>query len=95
MLSSIDPGCLERIAVTAEMDELASRYVECSALTEKMRPDVHHIAAATVASVDVSASWNSRHMVNWWRIRQYSEVNRRQGYGPMDIPPPRQIQNED
>ena len=65
MLSSIDPGCLARIAFTAEMDELESRYIECCALTEKTRSDARHMAAVTVARIDVLASWNLRHMVNW------------------------------
>ncbi len=53
------------------------------------------IAAATVASVDVLASWNFRHMVNFRRIRQYNEVNRRMGYPPLDIRTPEELGNDD
>ena len=53
-----------------------------------MRTDAQHIAVATVADVDVLASWNFRHMVNLTRIRQYSEVNRRMGYPGVDIRSP-------
>ena len=39
-------------------------------------------------SFDATASWNFRHMVNLHRIRQYDAVNRRMGYGPLEIADP-------
>ena len=82
-------------ATTDEIRNLADRYIESGALSEKMRSDAEHIAAATVAGVDVLASWNFRHMVNLRRIRQYNEVNRQMGYPPMDIRSPKELENED
>ena len=82
-------------ATTDEIRSLADRYIESGALSEKMRSDAEHIAAATVAGVDVLASWNFRHMVNLRRIRQYNEVNRQMGYPPMDIRSPKELENED
>ena len=52
-------------------------------------------AAATVAGVDVLASWNSRHMVNLSRIRAYNEVNRVTGCPPVDIRSPQELENEE
>ena len=82
ILTSIDPGHLEEIEITREVESLANRYIEAGALTEKSLQDAEHIAAATVAGVSVLSSWNFRHMVNFWRIQRYSEVNLQWGYVP-------------
>ena len=82
-------------AATDEIRNLADRYIESGALPKGMRSDALHIAAATVAGVDVLASWNFRHMVNLWRIRQYSEVNRRMGYPPVEIRTPKELEHEE
>ena len=82
-------------ATTAEIRNLANSYIESGALSEGMRLDALHIATATVVGVDVLASWNFRHMVNYWRIRRYSEVNRRMGYPPVDIRTPKEIEHEE
>lgn len=82
-------------ATTDEIRDLADRYIESGALSEGMRSDALHIAAATVARVDVLASWNFRHMVNLWRIRQYSKVNRRMGYPRLEIRTPKELEYGD
>ena len=81
--------------ITEEVRELADRYVKSGALGEGMRADARHIAAATVAGVDVLASWNFRHMVNLWRIRRYNEVNGQEGYPAIDIRSPKELENEE
>ena len=93
VLRVIDTEDLEVIAITEEVRELADRYIESGALSAAMRADTQHIAAATVADVDVLASWNFRHMVNLTRIRQYNEVNRRTGYPAVDIRSPMELEN--
>ena len=95
VLTSIDPDHLERIEVTGEVENLANRYIEAGALTETSLQDAEHIAAATVAGVSVLSSWNFRHMVNFWRIQRYSEVNLQWGYVPLDIRSPRELENEE
>ena len=77
------------------MEILANAYIESGALGEGMRADALHIAAATVADVDVLASWNFRHMVNLRRIRQYNEVNRRLGYPPVEIRTPKELEDDE
>ena len=95
VLPSIGPEHLERIDLTREVEKLANEYMDSGALDVNMRADALHIAAATVASVDVLASWNFRHMVNLRRIRQYNEVNRRMGYPPLDIRTPEELGNDE
>ena len=93
VLRAIGTDHLEVIAITEEVRKLADRYIETGALRAAMRADAQHIAAATVADVDVLASWNFRHMVNLMRIRQYNEVNRRTGYPGVDIRSPMELEN--
>ena len=95
ILTSIDPGHLEEIEVTGEVENLANRYIEAGALTETSLQDAEHIAAATVAGVSVLSSWNFRQMVNFWRIQRYSEVNLQWGYVPLDIRSPKELENEE
>ena len=95
VLPAVRADNLEVIAITGEIRALADRYVESGALGRGMRADAQHIAAATVAGVDVLASWNFRHMVNLSRIRQYDDVNRKMGYPPVEIRSPRELENED
>lgn len=83
------------MATTREVRDLADRYIETGALHESSRDDTLHIAAATVARVDVLVSWNFRHMVNRPRIRKYNEVNRDMGYGPIIIRSPNELEHED
>ena len=95
VLPSIGPEHLERVEVTREVEILANEYIESGALGEGMRADALHVAAATVADVDVLASWNFRHMVNLHRIRQYNEVNRRLGYPPVEIRTPKELEDDE
>ena len=55
---------VEEIPITEEVRELADCYLKSSALGEGTRADARHIAAATVAGVNVLASWNYRHILN-------------------------------
>ena len=95
VLPSIDPVHLERIEVTREVESLASRYIEDGVLARTMRADALHVAAATVAGVDVLASWNFRHLVNLRRIREFNEVNRSMGHSPLDIRTPKELGHDE
>ena len=55
------------------------------------RADALHVALASLARVDVLASWNFRHMVSLHRIRAYNDVNRRMGCPVLDIRTPREV----
>ena len=95
VLRSIDPVHLERVEVTRAVENLANAYIESGVLGGNMRADALHIATATVAGVDVLASWNFRHMVNLRRIHLYNAVNRRMGHGPLDIRTPIELGNDE
>ena len=71
-----------------EIERLADSYMAAGVLSSKMRNDALHIAAATVAGVDIVVSWNLKHMANTERIRRYNEVNLRLGYTSVKIVTP-------
>jgi predicted nucleic acid-binding protein len=70
---------------------LANEYIASNAIGQKHLNDCLHIATATVARVDVLASWNFKHIVNTWRIREYNLINIKYGYGALDIRTPREV----
>ncbi len=94
VLRQLGEDAYETIPVTEEIAALADRYIESGALGEKMRSDAVHIAAATIAQVDVMASWNFQHIVNARRISLFNEVNRQMGVGEIDIRPPEELEND-
>jgi hypothetical protein len=49
-----------------------------------------HTAIATIADVDLSVSWNFKHMVHFDKIRLFNAVNLEQGYKPLQIYSPRE-----
>lgn len=94
LVNVIPAGKLEIVPITKETTELAERYIKEGALTRKFVSDAQHIAAATLARVDALVSWNFRHMVNFFRIRQYNSVNLKYGYMNIDIRSPREVLHE-
>jgi len=53
--------------------------------------DCHHVALATISSVDILASWNFMRIVNENRIRGCNSVNLRMGYDQLAILSPLEI----
>ena len=91
ILDVVPPKHTEVIKLSEEAEVLAAQYIERGVLSSRMLADALHIAAATVARVDVLVSWNFRHVVNLRRIQAYNEVNQDMGYGALDIRTPREI----
>jgi predicted nucleic acid-binding protein len=87
-LLRLNPDVLE---VDEEEALLADQYLERGILSGNYYDDAQHIALATVANVDVLASWNFQHIVHFDKIRQFNAVNLEQGYKPIDIRSPREV----
>ena len=77
--------------VSEEAKRLAAAYVDSGALEPSQEADAFHVALASLARVDVLASWNFRHMVSLRRIRAYNDVNRRLGCPALDIRTPKEV----
>ena len=95
LTESIPDEFLELVSLTEEHDALAQRYIAEGTLTHKYETDAHHIAMATILKVDSLVSWNFKHMVNFFRIKQYNLVNLKFGYAPIDIRTPKELTYED
>jgi len=91
LLGRIPADHIEGLAVSQESVELATAYIDDGAIDARMRADALHIAAATVARVDVLVSWNFKHIVNLKRIHAYNAVNLKQGYPLLEIRTPREV----
>jgi hypothetical protein len=91
LTDSIPDAYLELVSLTKEQDNLAQQYIKEGALTPKYESDAQHIAIATVLKVESLISWNFKHMVNFFRIRQYNSINLKFGYSIIDIRTPKEI----
>lgn len=94
LLDAIPATFLEIVEIGAEHLALADHYVTEGALTPKFHTDAQHIALATILKVDSLVSWNFKHMVNFFRIRQYNSLNLKFGYQVIDIRTPKEVTYE-
>jgi hypothetical protein len=91
LIESIPDSFLELVSLTEEEDILAQHYIKEGALTSKYESDAHHIAIATILKVESLVSWNFKHMVNFFRIKQYNSINLKFGYSIIDIRSPKEV----
>jgi hypothetical protein len=89
--TTVPPEFLELVSITDEELLLADRYVQEGALTSKFHADAQHIAISSILKVDSLVSWNFKHMVNFFRIRQYNSINLKFGYSTIDIRTPKEV----
>ena len=89
--SSIPDEALELVKLQERHLELSEKYVAEGALSKKYETDAQHIALATDLKVDSLVSWNFKHMVNFFRIRQYNAINLKYGYATIDIRSPKEL----
>jgi len=81
----------EFISSSDEARLLSSNYIKEKVVSPGSASDALHIAIATLNKVDVLASWNFKHIVNYNRIRMYNSVNLKHGYSMIDIRSPREL----
>ena len=93
LLQRYDKDCFEYAKLTDEALNLANAYVLEGIVGEKHIDDCRHIAIATISKVDVLASWNFKHIVNFDKIRMYNSVNLRYGYKIIEIRNPKDLIN--
>lgn len=82
---------LEIISLTEEAEILAGHYIGEGILTPKFETDAQHIAMSTILKVDSLVSWNFKHIVNFFRIKQYNSINLKFGYQTIDIRTPKEV----
>lgn len=94
LLANIPKLSLFIAPLTEDVYKLAEKYVDDKIITEKYFADALHIAAATISRVDVLVSWNFKHMVNLYRIREYNSVNLKIGFPTIDIRTPQEVNDD-
>jgi len=91
LTETIPDQYLELTSLTEEAEILASHYISDGVLTPKFESDAQHISMATILKVDSVVSWNFKHMVNFFRIKQYNSINLKFGYQTIDIRTPKEV----
>ena len=91
LTETIPDQYLELPSLTEEAEILASHYISDGVLTPKFESDAQHISMATILKVDSVVSWNFKHMVNFFRIKQYNSINLKFGYQTIDIRTPKEV----
>ena len=94
LLNKIPSKFKEIIMLDDEAKDLSNCYLKEGIVTIKSLMDTRHIALATIHKVDVLASWNFKHIVNYNKIQLYNSVNIKQGYSYIEIRNPRDLADE-
>lgn len=79
------------LPVTADVLGLVAKYEAKGILAARFRPDMQHIALATIAAVDALVSWNFKHIVRLEKIRLFNQVNVESGHQALNIRSPREV----
>ena len=71
--------------------DLRDAYLSAGVVGQRSLDDAAHVAAATVADVELIVSWNFRHIVHFEKIRLYNAVNALEGYRSLEIRSPMEV----
>lgn len=93
LLHAYSSEYFERISLSEESMMLADSYIAEKVVGKASLADCRHIALATVAKVDVLASWNFKHIVNLDKIKGYNSINLRLGFAMIEIRSPKDLVN--
>lgn len=91
ILSSLPADNVENFPDCPDIMELRDAYIEAGVIGPGSSEDAEHVAAASVADVDMIVSWNFRHIVHFEKISGYHGVNLIRGYKPLNIYSPKEV----
>ena len=91
ILASLPPDNVENFPDCPETVELRDAYIEAGVVGPGSREDAEHVAAASIADVDMIVSWNFKHIVHFEKISGYHGVNLIRGYKPVNIYSPKEV----
>jgi len=91
ILTCLDPESVEIVEAAEEIAALRDAYIEAKVLGKSSVRDATHVAAASVAAVDIIVSWNFKHIVHFEKIRGFHAVNLVKGYRLVEIYSPREV----
>ena len=91
VLATLPAEHVEPIEVSDEAEALRQAYLEAGIVGIASSNDAAHIAAATVAEVDIVVSWNFKHIVHFEKIAGYEGVNTLRGFRSPRIYSPKEV----
>lgn len=91
VLANLPPEVIEIIPDSSEILQLRDAYLAAKVVGPSCANDAQHIAAASVATVDLVVSWNFKHIVHYDKINSYHGVNLLHGYRPIPIYSPKEV----
>jgi predicted nucleic acid-binding protein len=91
VLATLPAEHLELVEVSDEAEALRQAYLEAGIVGGAASNDAAHIAAATVAEVDIVVSWNFKHIVHFEKIAGYEGVNTLRGFRSPRIYSPKEV----
>jgi predicted nucleic acid-binding protein len=91
VLAEIPSEMVEVIPDSPEIIQLRDAYLSANVVGPASSADAQHIAAASVAEVDMVVSWNFKHIVHYDKIAGYHGVNLLQGYKQIFIYSPKEV----
>ena len=91
ILASLPADNVESFPDCPEIVELRDADIEASVVGPGSREDAEHVAAASIADVDMIVSWNFKHIVHFEKISGYHGVNLIRGYKPVNIYSPKEV----
>ena len=75
VLATLPPEHVELVEGSDEAEALRQAYLDAGVVGPASSNDAAHIAAATIADVDIVISWNFKHIVHFEKIAGYEGVN--------------------
>ncbi len=91
MLSLIPEYGIKVIPMSKKSEHLANAYIMAGVIPGKFLADAIHIAAATVAGIDLIISLNFKHIVKHKTIIETDFINAREGYKRVFIYTPAEV----
>jgi len=91
VLTGLPENQVEAITVDDEVMALRDAYLAAGVVGPASSADAAHIAAATVAEVDMVVSWNFKRIVHFDKIRGFNGINILKGYRPLQIYSPVEV----
>ena len=85
VLGTVPREHTEFLESSTEAEQLADLYIKAGAVDAAMRSAALHVAFATLAGVDTLATWNFKHLLNFYRLRRFHCVNRELGHPHLEI----------
>lgn len=79
------------LEVAPKAKKLAQEYVDAGIIPKTKLDDALHIAVASLAKVDLLASWNLEHIVKAKTKMRVSEINSKRGYPTPVIVRPEEV----